>query len=41
MEDRYGAVIERGEITEKQGNTYKIKSYDRDGVETPLLPVFF
>lgn len=36
----YGARIERGEITEKQGNTYKVKSYDRDGVITPLLPVF-
>ena len=37
----YGAAIERGEITEKQGNTYKIKSFDRDGVETPPLPVLF
>ena len=35
----YGAVIERGEITEIRGTKYKIRSYDRDGIITPPLPV--
>ncbi len=36
----FGSVIERGEIKEVKGNQYIIRSYDRDGVITPPLPVF-
>ena len=42
MDSGFGAVIERGYISEiKSNGTYKVKSYDRDGLETPFLPVLF
>lgn len=38
MENRYGAMMERGEIAEKTDEGYRVKSYDRDGVVTAALP---
>lgn len=40
-EYQFGSGIERGEIAEIQGTKYKIKSFDRDGVITPPIPVLF
>ncbi len=35
----YGANIERGRITAKEGEGYKVASLDRDGIESPALPI--
>ena len=36
-----GGTIERGMITAKSGDTYRVKSYDRSGVVTPFIPSLF
>ncbi len=33
-----GAMIERGEIIRAEGARYKVQSFTRDGVVTPLIP---
>ncbi|MBP3541811.1 MAG: hypothetical protein J6K72_08405 [Clostridia bacterium] len=38
MENRCGAMIERGEVAEVTPEGYRVKSYDRDGVTTGVLP---
>lgn len=35
----YGANIERGRITAREGDGYKVASLDRDGIESPALPI--
>ena len=37
MENEYGARMERGEIVEKDGLRYRVKSLTREGVRTPLI----
>ncbi len=37
--NEWGARIERGKIEESNGNQYKVKSLDRDGVTTPWIGV--
>ena len=34
----YGAVLERGRVTEVQEDRYRIVSLDRRGITTPPLP---
>lgn len=39
-EKKWGATIERGTLTEQQGEKFKVKSFDRDGiVSRPLKPI--
>ena len=33
----YGAKIERGVITSATGDGYMVKSYDREGIVTPII----
>lgn len=35
--ERYGTIIERGQITEVTGNGCKVRSFDRDGIVTPPI----
>ena len=34
----YGAAIERGRIISAEDDGYRVMSYSRDGITTPLLP---
>ncbi len=34
----YGAMLERGRVTEVREGKYRIASLDRRGITTPLLP---
>lgn len=40
MEGWQGACLERGYVAEAEGTRYRIASYDRQGVTTPLLDSF-
>lgn len=38
MDKQTGATVERGIITGTEGGGYTVKSYDRDGIESPPIP---
>lgn len=40
MEGWQGAYLERGYVAEAKGSRYRIASYDRQGVTTPLIGSF-